>query len=132
MNAAELANRFDDRSHLVVQVASQANANESRSPDNATAPEFYASDPTQGPRAQMQDPILAFVRFKQIEHCDFLKNWKEKTEFNECFEYQHGYLHPTEGKEKEAADFIKNNIDTLLVNADLMMPDYQNSQSLAT
>ena len=133
VDAAELANLInDDNFHLVAQVASQANANESQSPDNATVPEFYAYDRTQGPRAQMQDPILAFVRFQQIEHCDFLKNWKEKPEFNACFEYKNGYLHPKAEKEKEAADFIESNIDTLLVNADLTMPDYNNSQKLAT
>ncbi len=144
---------FECLNGAVVQVAGQANGTENMGP-YVKHPSNYKSDHTQGPRAQMMDPVAAFARYQAelsaggyrvVEDekmsrnpairraslgCDFLAEWREIEGFDGIFEEKDGYIHPRLRQEQASVEFLKAHLDRLRVNVERINPELNPNKSM--
>ena len=127
--AVDIASEAASGYRWFVQAASQTNANESPHPEKAAHPRHYCRDNTQGPKVQMDDPIMALARWHAFQRepasCDFLVEFRKQKlavgccsslTFEQIFEEKVGYLWPRSSHERHAARFLEQHGETIKIN----------------
>lgn len=110
----------------VRQIASQFNNGESMG-RYETPPSQFKNDPTQGPAEQRSSGGAALARYAYNKDCDcfavLLTDPVLKTEFEQLFDYEFGYLTPKGGKEQQGVAFLRQHIDKLILNVERVSID---------
>ena len=113
----------------VGQIASQFNNGAAPFP-SSNHPKNFHNNLTQGSAEQRTSWASAIMRYMQSEHCDNLTEFFPDQEFKSLFYYDHGYLIPRVGVEKQCVDWLRENINKMSLNVERVHIDGCGNQAI--